>query len=102
ADGASVTLWDVRVVKPLDPDMLADAARHRIVITVEDGIRDGGAGDGIRDALCALGSTADVRVLGTPVAYIPHGKPDAILAELGLDADGIERTARAALGRTPC
>src|SRR5690606_34321739 len=74
ADGASVTLWDVRVVKPLDPDMLADAARHRIVITVEDGIRDGGAGDGIRDALCALGSTADARVLGTPAAYIPPGK----------------------------
>jgi deoxyxylulose-5-phosphate synthase len=41
-----------------------------------------------------------VRVLGTPPAYIPHGKPDAILAELGLDAAGIAaeaaRAARAA------
>ncbi len=35
-----------------------------------------------------------VSVLGTPVEYLPHGKPDAILAELGLDADGIAAEAR--------
>ena len=74
--------------------MLADAARHRLVLTVEDGIRDGGAGTAMADAIAAdsLGDGRvgpPVRVLGTPCAYIPHGKPDAILAELGLDADGI-------------
>ena len=35
--GVSATVWDVRVAKPLDPEMLADAARHRVVLTAEDG-----------------------------------------------------------------
>ncbi len=89
ADGIETTVWDVRVV-PLDPEMLADAATHPVVITIEDGVGEGGVGSMIANAL-----PAKVRVLGTPVAFIPHGKPDAILAELGLDATGLEREARA-------
>jgi 1-deoxy-D-xylulose-5-phosphate synthase len=97
ADGASVSLWDVRVVKPLDAEMLAAAAAHPLVVTIEDGLRSGGAGDAMRDAISALGTGNRIEVLGTPVAYIPHGKPDQILADLGLDADGITATVRAAL-----
>jgi 1-deoxy-D-xylulose-5-phosphate synthase len=97
ADGVSVSLWDVRVVKPLDADMLAAAAAHPLVVTVEDGLRSGGAGDAMRDAISARARGIRVEVLGTPVAYIPHGKPDAILADLGLDAAGITATVRAAL-----
>src|SRR5215218_2518726 len=91
ADGVSATVWDVRVCKPLDQEMLADAARHHAVVTAEDGIREGGVGSAVADALGGVRAAADappVVVLGTPVAYLPHGKPDAILAELGLDADG--------------
>ncbi len=104
AAGIDATVWDVRVVKPLDPAMIADAARHPAVVTVEDGMREGGAGSAIVDALGVLASSTGaaapaVRVLGTPVAYIPHGKPDDILAELGLDAVGIAADARAVLGR---
>jgi 1-deoxy-D-xylulose-5-phosphate synthase len=40
-----------------------------------------------------------VTVLGVPVRFIPHGKPDDILASVGLDADGIAATVRAVLGR---
>jgi 1-deoxy-D-xylulose-5-phosphate synthase len=98
AAGISVTVWDARVVKPLDPRMIADAARHTLVITVEDGIRDGGAGAAVADAVAAdaLGDGRvgpPVRVLGTPCVYIPQGKPDAILRELGLDAEGISAEA---------
>jgi 1-deoxy-D-xylulose-5-phosphate synthase len=96
ADGVSVTVWDARVVKPLDPDMLEDAARHPYVVTVEDGLRAGGVGAAIADDLSerTLGDPAPrVRVLGIPTAYIPHGKPDAILADLGLDAAGIKAAA---------
>jgi 1-deoxy-D-xylulose-5-phosphate synthase len=96
ADGVSVTVWDARVVKPLDPDMLEDAARHPYVVTVEDGLRAGGVGAAIADDLSerTLGDPAPrVRVLGVPTAYIPHGKPDAILADLGLDAAGIKAAA---------
>jgi 1-deoxy-D-xylulose-5-phosphate synthase len=98
ADGVSVTVWDARVVKPLDADMLDDAAHHRYVVTVEDGLRDGGVGAAIADQLAerTLGRDAPrVRVLGVPTAYIPHGKPDAILADLGLDGAGITASARA-------
>ncbi|MBU6328875.1 MAG: 1-deoxy-D-xylulose-5-phosphate synthase [Acidobacteria bacterium] len=98
AEGLSVSLWDARVVKPLDINMLAAAAAHPYVITVEDGLREGGVGSAIADSLAELsiGRTAPrVRTLGVPTQYVPHGKPAAILAELGLDADGIAASARA-------
>jgi 1-deoxy-D-xylulose-5-phosphate synthase len=90
-EGLAVTVWDPRVVKPLDPEMLADAAGHRLVVTIEDGLRDGGIGAAIADSLSKLAPTGgpQVRVLGVPSAYLAHGKPDVILARLGLDADGV-------------
>ncbi len=96
ASGVSVTLWDPRVVKPLDPEMLADAARHPCVLTVEDGVREGGIGNAIQDQLAeyTLGEPEPrVRVLGTPIAFLPHNKPDVILSELGLDPAGITASA---------
>jgi 1-deoxy-D-xylulose-5-phosphate synthase len=92
ADELDATVWDVRVVKPLDPVMLADAADHRLIVTVEDGARVGGAGSFIADAL-----GRPVTVLGLPNEYIPQAKPDAILARFGLDAAGIASSVRRAL-----
>ena len=97
ADGIDATVWDPRAVNPLDPEMISDAARHEHVITVEDGLRIGGAGANIRDALGEQGATSQVRVLGIPVSYVPHGKPDDILAGLGLDASGIAASVRRAV-----
>ena len=96
AQGISVTVWDARVVKPLDPAMIDDAARHPFVITVEDGLREGGVGMTVSDLVSerTIGATEPrVRVLGIPSQYIAHGKPDAILADLGLDAAGITASA---------
>jgi len=95
-EGIATTVWDVRVAKPLDAVMLADAARHTVVVTAEDGVRVGGVGSSIAAALGALGHDGPVVLLGTPDAYVPQGKPDAILSELGLDATGIAATARSA------
>jgi 1-deoxy-D-xylulose-5-phosphate synthase len=100
ASGVDCTVWDVRVVKPLDPAMIADAARHPLVVTVEDGVREGGAGSLIADTLathCAGPDIPRVEVLGTPIRFLPHGKPDRILADLGLDGPGIAATIRAIL-----
>jgi 1-deoxy-D-xylulose-5-phosphate synthase len=97
AEGIEASVWDVRVV-PLDPAMLADAAEHPVVLTAEDGIRDGGVGALIADRISqidGIGPAPRVRVLGTPIAYIPQAKPDAILSELGLDAAGLAREGRA-------
>ncbi|GMQ98209.1 MAG: 1-deoxy-D-xylulose-5-phosphate synthase [Acidimicrobiia bacterium] len=97
ADGIDATVWDPRLVKPLDPRMLADAGQHDLVVTVEDGFREGGAGTAIETALKDLGSPSRVVVLGVPIEYIPHAKPDKILSEIGLDAKGVELAVREAL-----
>ncbi len=91
ADGHDVTVWDPRVVMPLDSEMLHDAARHRLVVTIEDGLRDGGVGSMIADALRDLAPVDGpaVRVLGVPLAFMAQGSADAILHSLGLDADGV-------------
>jgi 1-deoxy-D-xylulose-5-phosphate synthase len=92
AEGLDATVWDARVVKPLDPSMIWDAASHPTVVTVEDGLREGGAGAAIADAIAALRPgrpSPPVIVLGTPVAYIPHGKPAEIHSALELDGPGI-------------
>jgi 1-deoxy-D-xylulose-5-phosphate synthase len=98
--GIRATVWDARVVKPLDPNMICDAAAHPLVVTVEDGVRLGGAGTGIADAVSTLDSEAvapPVLKLGTPDAFIAHGAPAQILAELGLDGRGIAASICSAL-----
>jgi len=92
ADGIEATVWDVRVVRPLDPRMITDAGRHRLVVTVEDGLRVGGAGSLVADAVADLQETRvspPVLMLGVPTSYVPHGEVGAILSQLGLDGPGI-------------
>ena len=91
--GVSASLWDARVAKPLDPAMLRDAGRHPAVLTVEDGIRDGGVGSRIVDELMSDGAAVRVATLGTPPSFIPHGSADDLLSALGLDAAGIAASA---------
>ena len=102
AEGVDPTVWDVRVVSPPDPAMLADAAAHGLVVTIEDGIRVGGAGTFLVDAMRRLTEIPrplpPVCVLGVPARFIPQGKPDGILAELGLDGPGIAAAVVQALG----
>ena len=101
--GLEAAVWDVRLVKPLDEEMLAEAATYPRVVTIEDGYREGGAGSAIADQLAEIaaeredGDGPPVTVLGVPVRFIPHGKPDDILASMGLDAAGIATTVRAVL-----
>ena len=90
AGGIEVTVWDARCCAPLDPDMIADAAAHDRVITIEDGIRDGGIGMSVADAVCSIDQSTHVDVLGLPTKFIPHDpKSDAILARFGLDVDSL-------------
>ena len=101
AEGIDATLWDPRVVHPLDPLMISDAARHRVVVCVEDGIRDGGIGmmaaAAITDACGEGAAVPRCELLGVPTRFIPHGKPDRILAQLGLDVEGLTRSIRDAV-----
>ena len=102
-EGISATVWDPRVVKPLDPAMLDDATGFDLVVCVEDGYVDGGIGSQVGAAITERVIGTDrrplVRALGVPVRYLQHGKPDAILADLGLDADGVAAEVRRCLSR---
>ncbi|HLK46112.1 MAG TPA: transketolase C-terminal domain-containing protein, partial [Acidimicrobiales bacterium] len=94
--GVGATVWDARSVVPIDEHLLADAATHDLVVTVEDGIVDGGFGARVRDSLVLSGSSRVV-TCGVPTAYLPHGEATALLSSLGLDAAGIARTVLASL-----
>ncbi len=94
AEGIDATVYDPRVVQPLDPAMIDDVASHDVVVSIEDGLRVGGAGAGVRDALGERDAGCRLRVLGVPVEYVPHGHPDDLHAGFGLDAAGIAQSVR--------
>ena len=99
-EGCSVSVWDVRVAAPLDERMLREAAGHPLVVTVEDGVYVGGVGSAVVERMASLrpsGWLPAVVQLGTPLRYLPQGNPDAILSDLGLDAEGIARAVGDAL-----
>ena len=92
-DALKVTLYDVRVLPP-DPAMIDDALAHERVVTVEDGTRHGGAGtlmvSALRNRAQELGRPFPfTRILGVPRAFLEHDHPDSLLADLGLDAEGL-------------
>ena len=92
ADGIHATVWDPRCIRPLDETMLDDAAAHRLVVTTEDGFREGGFGTAVLDDLSSRSPATEVAVLGVPVAHHAHGNVDDLLASFGLDGPGIAAT----------
>lgn len=91
--GASVA--NMRWAKPLDLDLLRELANsHQALVTVEEGCLQGGAGSAVLEALQAEGLTLPVLQLGLPDEFVEHGDPAKLLAMLGLDATGIERSVR--------
>ena len=97
ASDIDLTVWDVRSCAPLDPAMIADALQHDVVITAEDGIRDGGIGMTIENTINDAGNNTTstthkrpiIHVLGVPTTFVPTAKPNVILRQMGLDAQGI-------------
>ena len=93
--GVDVTVWDARCCAPLDPEMIADAAAHRHVVTIEDGIRDGGIGMSVAADVCEIDGSVPVTPLGLPTKFMPHDpKSSNIHARYGLDVDGLVAAVR--------
>ncbi len=93
AEAKHVTLFDVRVLPP-DPNMIDEALNHERIITVEDATRHGGAGTLMVSAIRSRAQELNrpfpmTRILGVPRAYLEHHKPDELLAEIGLDPEGL-------------
>jgi 1-deoxy-D-xylulose-5-phosphate synthase len=100
SEGVSCTVVDARFVKPLDPDIPATVARHRAVLTVEDGTAIGGFGDAVLEALADAGVAVPSRRLGLPDRFIEHGAQPLLLHKFGLDAEGVAEAARELLRTT--
>ena len=86
AQGIGATVIDPRWVIPVQPSVVELAASHRLVITIEDGIRVGGIGTRVRQVLREAGIDTAVDELGVPDEFIPHASRDEILADAGLTA----------------
>jgi 1-deoxy-D-xylulose-5-phosphate synthase len=85
----------MRWAKPLDTELLIQVAQtHTALVTLEDGSIMGGAGSAVLEALQAAGLVMPVLQLGLPDAFIEHGDPSALMASLGLNAQGIQASIR--------
>jgi len=89
AQGIGATVIDPRWVVPVAPSVVELAARHRLVITIEDGIRVGGIGTRVRQVLREAGVDTAVDELGLPDAFIDHASREQILEDAGLSAPKI-------------
>ncbi len=89
--GYGVTVVDPRWVRPVPVELTALARSHRLVVTVEDGVRAGGVGDALAKALRDAGVDVPLRDFGVPVDFHPHGSRAEILTAVGLTAQDVAR-----------
>ena len=92
AGGVSVTVADPQWMIPVCPELATLARDYDCVVSVEDGIVQGGFGWSLRDAVAEAGMP--VRCLGVPQRFPEHGDRSEMIAQFGFDAVGIERAAR--------
>ncbi len=89
-DAVDTTVANMRFIKPLDTTLVADLAhRHDLIVTIEEGCIMGGAGSACAEALAAAGIVKPILHLGLPDQFIDHGDPALLLADCGLNAEGI-------------
>ena len=89
AQGIGATVIDPRWVIPVPQTVVDLAARHRLVISLEDGIRVGGVGTRIRQVLREAGIDTAVDELGLPDEFIDHATREQVLEDAGLTATKI-------------
>ena len=91
-----LTVVNMRFIKPLDRSLILELARsHDGFVTLEDNAMAGGAGSAVAELLAAEGITLPIQHLGLPDAFLPHASRAQLLAQVGLDSEGV----RAALLR---
>lgn len=99
-EGIRIAHYDMRFIKPLDENILAEAGkRYRHIITVEDGVRSGGFGSAVLEWLEDHGLHAEVTRLGLPDSFVEHGAVDELHHITGTDAVSIAATITGILDR---
>jgi len=93
SEALDATVVNMRFVKPLDVDMVLEMARtHDAIVTVEEGCIMGGAGSAVAECLAANAVSVAMLHIGLPDQVLEHGDPQKLLAQCGLDADGIQKS----------
>lgn len=100
ARGIGATVIDPRWAVPVQPSVVSLAARHRLVITLEDGIRAGGIGTRVRQVLREAGIDTGVDELGVQDEFLQHASREQILEDAGLTAEKITADIVAQVGGT--
>ncbi len=101
AQELDASVANMRFVKPIDRELIGELAReHSLLISVEENTLIGGAGAEVARVLDEIGSPAQFVRMGIPDRFIDHGDQALLLAEVGLDKEGIIRTARAQTDKT--
>jgi 1-deoxy-D-xylulose-5-phosphate synthase len=99
AEELDATVANMRFVKPLDAALVARlAGEHDALVTVEENVVMGGAGSAVAESLAAAGIAIPLLQLGLPDAFIDHGDPASLLAQCGLDAEGIVKSVQTRFG----
>ena len=80
----------MRWIKPLDEAILAQYADAKLIVTVEEHQRMGGAGSAVGEYYVDQRLSVDLLSLGLPDRYEAHANPDLMLSRTGLDARGIQ------------
>ena len=92
AERLDATVVNMRFIKPLDEALIVQmAAEHRVLATLEENVVAGGAGSAINECLAARGISIPVRHLGLPDRFVEQGERGELLAECGLNVDGVLR-----------
>ena len=85
--------YDMRFLKPLDGQLLREVAENfERIVTVEDGVRNGGLGSAVTEWLNDNGYQKPVTRLGLPDNFVEHGTVEELREIVGLDKDSIRRS----------
>ena len=87
--GISSTVVDPRWVLPVPQSLISAAARHRLVVCVEDGVKAGGVGSRIRQTMREAGVDTALNEVGLPVEFLAHGSRAQVMERVGLTAQRI-------------
>jgi len=94
-DALDASVINMRFVKPIDETAILDAAaRHDLIVTLEENVVAGGAGTAVAEVLAANRMATEVLHIGLPDRFIDHGDPQQLTAAAGLDLESVLRAIR--------
>ena len=90
AEKINATVVNMRFIKPLDEACIRRmASEHALLLSIEENALQGGAGSAINEYLHSQGLHTSIINLGLPDHFVEHGSSQQLLADCGLDAEGI-------------